>query len=79
MSNGICVHFNGLSHEACRHGIFFDERWPSGAVPCIQRIGRSNRGGAFLAPGERPIESRPFPGADQASPCEFYTESGGDQ
>lgn len=73
MNHGTCIHFNGrIVNKACAKGILYEQFSPG--QPCIQTIARSERGGTYLKPGERPALVRPFPGALPKERCPFYEE-----
>ncbi len=72
MTDGQCMHFNGMQHELCKRGVRYDRFKPG--KPCIQLLHKSARGGTYLRAGEVPAETKPFPGAQAKECCPFYAE-----
>jgi hypothetical protein len=74
MKHGTCIHFNGVQNDQCKRGISYEVNWPNGPKPCILFIHKSERGGTYLKPGEKPAETKPFGRASEAKPCPFRKE-----
>lgn len=79
MNHGTCVHFNGVQNVLCKRGVSYQVNWPNGPKPCIKTLHKSANGGTYLAPGEQPSETKPFPGSDKAKPCPHYEEPTSEQ
>lgn len=74
MEHGTCKHFNGVLNDRCGRGVSYEVNWPASPKPCVRLIHKSANGGTYLKPGEVPVETRPFPGAERAKPCPLYEE-----
>lgn len=69
--HGTCKHFNGVQNETCSRGVSYRVNWPAQPIPCIRLMHKSERGGTYLRPGEKPAETVEMPAA---KPCPFYEE-----